>query len=391
MSQRRIPAVFMRGGSSKGVFFTEDDLPGDIELRNRIFLTVLGSPDPYGRQLDGMGGGISSLSKVAIIGRSTHDGADVDFNFGQVAVGEPLIDYGGTCGNLSAAVGPFAIEQGLCPLINDSGLATVRIRSVNTGKLVVARFPFADGAAIVDGDFAIAGVAGTGAAVRLEFLDPGGAATGTLLPSGKPLDRLDVQGVGPIDVSMVDASNSCVFVRAGDLGLSGTETPQVIEADAELLTRLEAIRAAAGMRMGLGESAAAVSRFSAGNPKVAIVGPPHGMTLLDGRFLAAGAVDICARMMSMGKPHRAMPLTGAMCLAVAARIPGTVVFEAASGAAAGDADLRVGTPSGVLPVAAIVTQTSAGVFTDRVVVYRTARRLMEGSVVVPMSKLRGHS
>lgn len=371
--QQRVPAVFIRGGTSKGLFFHARDLPQEAAARDRLFLAALGSPDPYGRQLDGMGGGISSLSKVVVIGPPSRPDADVDYTFGQVAVGEALVDYGATCGNLASAVGPFAYDEGLVGTEGDE--AVVRIHATNTGKIIVARFPVAGGEAVVPGDLAIPGVAGQGARVRLEFLDPGGAATGRLLPSGAPADELEVDGVGAIRASLVDAAAACVFVRAEDLGLTGAEAPSALDADGLLQARLEAIRTAGAARMGIAGSAA--------NPKVALVAPPRDARLLDGRETTAGDMDVSVRMISMGQAHRAVPLTGALCLAAAARVEDTVVYSALAGAARSAADLRVGTPSGVLPVAAEVHREGEW-RASRAAVYRTARRLMEGAVLAPL-------
>src|SRR5580704_14265995 len=229
MRQIKLRAVFMRGGTSKAVMFRREDLPREQALWAPIFLGVVGSPDPNGRQLDGMGGGISSLSKICVIGPPTRPDADVDYTFAQVSVAEALVDYRGNCGNMSAAVGPFAIDEGM---VSAAGAeAVVRIHNTNTRKIIVSRFALDDGAAAVDGDFVLPGVAGTGAAVRLDFIDPGGAGTGSLLPTGNNADQLDVPGVGIIEASMVDAANPCVFVAAQALGLSGVEMPAELEAD----------------------------------------------------------------------------------------------------------------------------------------------------------------
>lgn len=366
MSQRRVRAVFMRGGTSRAVFFHEADLPAPGPDRDRILGAALGSPDPYGRQLDGLGGGISSLSKACIIGPSTHPDADVDYTFAQVDVHSAGVDYQGNCGNCSSAVGPFAIDEGL--VSPRDGETTVRIHNTNTKKLIVARVPTRGGEAEVAGDFELAGVPGRGARIALDFLDPGGAGTGRLLPTGRAREAID-----EVEASCVDATNPIVFVRAADLGLGGTETPQVVDADAALGARLERIRVEAARRMGIPGSAAV--------PKVAFVAPPRDFTALDGTGYPASAVDVVARVISMGNCHRAFALTAAMCLAVAARVPGSVVHEVS--AAAADADVRLGHPSGVLPVAAVVVERNGELVAGRVTVYRTARRLMEGFVRIP--------
>lgn len=365
MSQRRVRAVFMRGGTSRCLVFHEGDLPPAGAERDGILLRALGSPDPFGRQLDGLGGGISSLSKACIVGPPSRSGADVDYTFAQVEVKVPVVDYKGNCGNCSASVGPFAIDERLVP--PREGTTTVRIHNTNTRKLIEAHVPVREGEAAVEGDFALAGVPGLGARIALDFLDPGGAGTGRLLPTGVAREV-----VGGIEASLVDATNPMVFVRAKDLGLDGRESPEAVDADRALAARLEAIRVEAAERMGIPGSAAV--------PKVAMVAPPAPFRALDGTEHAAGEADVLARVISMGNCHRAFALTAAMCLAVAARIDGTVVREC-TGALGGD--VRLAHPSGVLPVAAVVRARDGAPWAERVTVYRTARRLMEGFVRVP--------
>jgi 2-methylaconitate cis-trans-isomerase PrpF len=376
-AQLATPAVFMRGGTSKGVFFHDRDLPADPAARERLFLSVIGSPDPYGRQLDGMGGGVSSLSKVVIVSASTRPDADVDYCFGQVAVGQALVDWGSTCGNLASAVGPFAVDEGLVRAHGPEAL--VRIHAVNTGKIIHARFPMLDGAAGVSGELALPGVAGAGARVRLEFLDLGGGATGRLLPTGAVVDRFDVAGFGQVEASLVDAGTACVFVAASVLGLTGAETPTELDADRRIMDVLETLRCLAGVRMGLGESVKDIGDRSPGSPKVAIVGPPAAAALLDGGRARAEDMDVSVRMLSMGQAHKAVPLTGALCLAVAAGIEGSVVAKVARSRGS---EVRVGTPSGVFPVTAEVSK-SPDWAARSASVYRTARRLMQGEVLVP--------
>jgi 2-methylaconitate cis-trans-isomerase PrpF len=365
MTQRRIPAVYMRGGTSRCLVFHEKDLPPAGLARDHLLLAALGSPDPYGRQLDGLGGGISSLSKACIIGPPSHPDAQVDYTFAQVEVAKPIVDYSGNCGNCSSSVGPFAIDERLVP--STEGETVVRIHNTNTRKLIVAHVPVVGGDAAVEGDFELPGVAGRGARIALDFIDPGGAGTGRLLPTGHASDTID--GVA---VSLVDATNPVVFVLAKDLGLTGTETPQAMDADRDLSARLERIRVTAAEMMGIPGSAA--------NPKVAVVAPPAAFAALDGARHGADQVDLLARVISMGNCHRAFALTSAMCLAVAARIDGTVVSACD---ASRHGDVRLGHPSGVLPVAASVAARDGQPHAERVTVYRTARRLMEGLVRVP--------
>ena len=343
MDQAFIPAIFMRGGSSKGVFFHARDLPAERAARDAIFLSVLGSPDPYGRQLDGMGGGISSLSKAVIIGPPTHPDADVDYLFAQVAVDKPVVDWSSNCGNLSSAVGPFAVDEGLVRVAD--GEALVRIHQVNTKRIIHACFPVRGGKAATAGDFTMAGVAGSGARIRLDFLAPGGGATGRLLPTGNAQDTLHHEGRA-YAVSLIDAANACVFLDARDLGLTGTESPDAIEADPARMALFDALRRRAGVMMGLAATPQAVGLAL---PKIAVVAPPAAYHALDGAAFAPDTHDIAVRMISMERAHRAVPLTGAMCLGVASRITGSVPHQLAGPPARAD-ESRVANPSGILSV-----------------------------------------
>ena len=378
MPLRALPAVFMRGGTSRAIMFHARDL-SDRAHWDPIFLAAMGSPDPNGRQLDGMGGGVSSLSKVCVLAPSDRDDADIDYTFAQVQIREAAVDYRGNCGNMSSAVGPFAVDEGIVRPNGDT--AVVRIFNTNTRKLIRSTFPLQDGRAATDGDLAIPGVAGTGAPVRLDFLAPGGATTGKLLPAGAPLDRLDIPGLGAIEVSMVDAANACVFVRARDLGLTGRELPEELERNVHVLEQLQLIRRAASVAMGITHDDAEAATIR-GVPFVGFVAPPMDAPTLAGEPIAAGQVDLTARFISSGQPHRALPLTASLCTAVAARIPGSLPHEALR-AGAGET-IRIGMPSGILTVGADVGQDGSGA---RIVhsgaFYRTARRLFDGRVYVP--------
>ena len=376
MDQAFIPAIFMRGGSSKGVFFHARDLPAERAARDAIFLSVLGSPDPYGRQLDGMGGGISSLSKAVIIGPPTHPDADVDYLFAQVAVDKPVVDWSSNCGNLSSAVGPFAVDEGLVRVAD--GEALVRIHQVNTKRIIHARFLVRGGKAATAGDFTMAGVSGSGARIRLDFLAPGGGATGRLLPTGNAQDTLHHDGRA-YAVSLIDAANACVFLDARDLGMTGTESPDAIEADPARMALFDALRRKAGMMMGLAATPEAVGLAL---PKIAVVAPPAAYHALDGAAFTADTHDIAVRMISMERAHRAVPLTGAMCLGVASRIPGSVPHQLAGPPAYAD-ETRVANPSGILSVGAEVREATNGWHAESAVVFRSARRLMQGQVAVP--------
>lgn len=378
MPQSRLRAVFMRGGTSKAVMFHRADLPVDEGAWPSIFARVMGSPDPNGRQLDGMGGGISSLSKVCVIGPPSRADADVDYTFAQVGVDNDIVDFGSNCGNMSSAVGPFAIDAGIVPRPNGDW-ATVRIHNTNTRKIIVSRFPMEGDVAAVEGDLTLDGVAGTGAPIRLDFLEPAGAKTGKLLPTGQSMQILDVPGHGRIEASLIDAAAACVFVRAADLGRTATERPEEIERDKALLDKLEAIRRTASIAMGIAGDWEAAGRAMA-SPKVAMLTAPAEFRTLSGRVMQADDTDIMIRMISAGQPHRAVPLTGSLCLAVACRIPGSIPNALATGSGPREQDTRIGHPSGSILVAADVRPGANGPEAPAASVYRTARKLFQGEV-----------
>ena len=387
MRQLRIPAAFMRGGTSNAVVFDRRSLPDDEAVRERLFIAALGSPDPYGRQLDGMGGGISSLSKVCIVGSPSRPDADVDYTFGQVAVDRPQIDWSSNCGNMSSAIGPFAVDEGMVEASGPEGV--VVIHNTNTGKLIRSRFPVDDGRAAVEGETAIPGVSGTGAPVDLEFLDPGGAGTGTLLPTGNVLDLLEVEGAGRVPVSLIDAANPFVFVHAGEVGIAATEMPAALDAQPQVMERLERIRATAAVAMGIAASPADASLRFPGAPKIGIVASPRSAATLRGESVEAAEGDLTVRMVSMNNVHRALPLTGVLGLAVAAAIEGTVVDRAARPGRARDGGrIRLICPSGVIAAAASVRRNGAGGWhADHACVRRTQRRLFDGYVHVPAGRV----
>ncbi|ALE54939.1 2-methyl-aconitate isomerase [Paraburkholderia graminis C4D1M] len=383
MSQSKVRAVYMRGGTSKGVFFREDWLPADKALRDRLLLRVIGSPDPYGQQIDGMGGATSSTSKVVIVGPSSQSDCDVDYRFGQVAIDRPVVDWSGNCGNLTSAVGPFAIAQGLVDAPRD-GIATVRIWQANINARIVAHVPMRDGAVVEEGDFELDGVTFPAAEVKIEFLDPSGEGDddGGMFPTGNASDLLDVPGVGPVELTMINAGNPAIFVDAATLGLNGNELQADVNGNAELLKKAEAIRSSAAVRMGLARSAEEATTLRPHTPKLAFVAKPLGYVSSSGKAIDTSSIDINARIFSMGKLHHAMTGTGAVAIAVAAAIPGTLVNRLVSTAAG---SVRFGHPSGSLQVGAEAQQTD-GVWTvTKAVMSRSARRLMEGSVLVPSS------
>ncbi|MGE0797255.1 MAG: 2-methylaconitate cis-trans isomerase PrpF [Lautropia sp.] len=388
MSQMRIPAVYMRGGTSKGVFFLDQDLPRDPGERDRLLLRIMGSPDRYGKQIDGMGAATSSTSKVVILSRSARPGCDVDYWFGQVAIDQPVIDWSGNCGNLSGAVGPFAIGAGLVEAPAE-GIATVRIWQANISKKIIAHVPMRDGAVVELGDFELDGVTFPAAEVRLEFLDPaadegagegGDGKAGAMFPSGNRLDVLEVPGIGALTVTLIDAGNPTIFVEAAALGLRGTELPDDVNGNADLLARAEVIRAHGAIAMGLVADVAQAARRPH-TPKVAFVAEPASYTASDGKLVDAGSIDLLARIFSMGRLHHAMTGTGAVAIAAAAAIPGTLVNRIAPAKA--DGRVRFGHPSGALTVGAVAEQSAGQWSVRKVVMSRSARRLMEGYVLVP--------
>lgn len=378
--QRHIPAVLMRGGTSKGLFFHERDLPADPAVRDQVILAAYGSPDPNRRQIDGIGGALSVTSKVAIISASPSPEYDVIYHFGQVSIDRPIVDFKGNCGNMSSAVGPFAVDEGLVPAV--APVTRVRIHQKNTDKLIVAEVPVKDGKFTEEGGYAIDGVPGTGSRIILRFVDPGGAVTGKLLPTGNRTDRFDVRGVGAVEVSCVDAANPFVFVRAESLGLNGTETDE-LDRRTEIASRLEAVRCQAAVRLGITATAEEATRRSQAVPKVAMVAPPKAYTASNGRAIKAHEVDLLARMMSMGTLHRAYAVSGAVATAGAAMIPGTVVYDLVAGNARGKNLLCIGHPGGAIDVGAVMENPSANCVYKEAVLGRTARRLMEGHVLVP--------
>ena len=369
-----INAVFARGGSSNAVIFHERDLPVDKRLWEPLFRHVMGSPDPYGRQLNGMGGGISSLSKVVVVAPSARDDADVDYTFVQVGVRDGVIDYGMFCGNMAASVGPFAVDEGVVSV--SDGPTVIRVYNTNTNKIYHARFMVADGLAVEAGAFTIPGVSGSGARIDLEFIDPGGARTAGLLPTGQACDRLIVPNVGAIDVSCVDATNPVVFLRAADLRVDATALPQQLDADSDLAVKIEAIRRNAAVAMGMAPNTDAVLQS---NPKIGVVAPPAALPALDGNTIPASDMDVIIKMVSMENFHRAIPLSSSMCAAAAAAVPGTVVHEISTN----HAPLRIGTASGVIESRATVSQRDNGYHADSAATSRTQRRLFQGQLPVP--------
>ena len=386
--QLRIPATYMRGGTSKGVFFRLQDLPGAAQhsgpARDALLLRVLGSPDPDGKQIDGMGGATSSTSKAVIVSASSQPGHDVDYLFGQVSIGQPVVDWSGNCGNLSAAVGPFAIAGGLVAKerIPDNGICTVRIWQANIGKTIVAHVPITHGQVQETGDFELDGVTFPAAEVQLEFLDPadGGEEGGALFPTGNVVDTLDVPGVGRLPATLINAGIPTIFLNARDLGYTGTERQDAINGDAAALARFEAIRAWGAVKMGLiAQVADAATRQH--TPKIAFVAPPADYVASSGKAVQAGEVDLLVRALSMGQLHHAMMGTAAVAIGTAAAIPGTLVNLAAGGGTRNA--VRFGHPSGTLRVGAEARLVNGQWTATKALMGRSARVLMEGWVRVP--------
>ena len=371
MALRSLPAVYMRGGTSKAIFFDRRDLPaletGDMSAWNEIFCAALGSPDPYRRQLNGMGRGITSLSKVAIVGPPTHADADVDYTFAQVDVTAPVVGYRGNCGNISSAVGPYAVDRGLVKVAGET--ADVVIHNTNTGKLIRARFALEDGQPAVEGAMLLDGVAGHGSPIELAFLDPAGAATGQLFPTGNRTDVLELTGLAVEGASMVDVCNPVIFLRADALGLAGKETPDQMAANPALLALFEDVRVAAAKAMGMVASENEARTTLRNLPLVCLVS--------ETRLEEAAHVEV--RMISSGQPHKATPLTGAMCVAAAAAIPGTLV-NAVSRRIENGAPIRIAHASGLIEVSARGQFVHDNPSIAEAIVYRTARKLMEGRV-----------
>jgi probable AcnD-accessory protein PrpF len=385
LAQSSIRAVYMRGGTSKGVFFRNDWLPEDARIRDQVLLRVIGSPDPYGQQIDGMGGATSSTSKVVLIGRSTRADCDVDYRFGQVAIDKPVVDWSGNCGNLTSAVGPFAVAQGLVDAPRD-GIAIVRIWQANINARIIAHVPMRDGAVVEEGDFEFDGVTFPAAEIKIEFIDPSGEgdddAGSGMFPTGNAIDQLDVPGVGTVELTMINAGNPAIFIDAQALGLQGNELQREVNGEAALLAKAEAIRSHAAVRMGLSATAADATRLRPHTPKLAFVARPSAYVASSGKPIDPATLDINARIFSMGKLHHAMTGTGAVAIAVAAVIPGTIVNRLVSSGSAGGR-ITFGHPSGSLAVGAEAEQRDGAWTVTRAVMSRSARRLMEGTVLVP--------
>ncbi|QJD58565.1 2-methylaconitate cis-trans isomerase PrpF [Pseudomonas sp. gcc21] len=383
--QIRIPATYMRGGTSKGVFFCLQDLPEAAQkpgpARDKLLMRVIGSPDPYGKQIDGMGGATSSTSKTVILAKSTQPDHDVDYLFGQVSIDKPFVDWSGNCGNLSAAVGAFAIASGLVDAsrIPQDGTAVVRIWQANIGKTIIAHVPITNGEVQETGDFELDGVTFPAAEVQVEFMDPADGE-GAMFPTGNLIDDLDVPGLGTLKATMINSGIPTIFVNAEDIGYTGTELQEAINEDPAALAKFETIRAFGAVRMGLiKEVDEAASRQH--TPKVAFVAKPADYVSSSGKRISADEIDLSVRALSMGKLHHAMMGTAAVAIGTAAAIPGTLVNQAAGGGNL--TAVRFGHPSGTLRVGAEATQVGQDWTVVKAIMSRSARVLMEGWVRIP--------
>ncbi|MDM1756198.1 2-methylaconitate cis-trans isomerase PrpF [Acinetobacter sp. 256-1] len=386
--QIKIPATYMRGGTSKGVFFKLDDLPERAqsagEARDQMLLRVIGSPDPYGKQIDGMGGATSSTSKTVILSKSTQPEHDVDYLFGQVSIDKAFVDWSGNCGNLTAAVGSFAISNGLVSVerIPENGICTVRIWQVNIQKTIIAHVPITDGQVQETGDFELDGVTFPAAEVQIEFLDPAddGEDGGTMFPTGNVVDTLDVPEVGTFQATLINAGIPTIFLNAEDIGYQGTELQEAINGDAAALARFEKIRAYGALKMGLIQDVSEAANRQH-TPKVAFVSKPKAYTASSGKQVTEADTDLLVRALSMGKLHHAMMGTAAVAIGTAAAIPDTLVNLAAGG---GEREaVRFGHPSGTLRVGAQALLENGQWVVKKAIMSRSARVLMEGWVRIP--------
>jgi len=384
--QELIRCTIMRGGTSKGIFFHRNDLPKEQDVRDRIIRRVFGAPDF--REIDGLGGADPLTSKVAVIGPSTREDCDVDYLFGQVNMAEPMIDWKSNCGNISSAVGPFAIDEGLVDAVEP--ITKVRIHQVNTGRVIVAEVPVKGNRAEVEGTHRIDGCPGMGAKIILDWADSAGALTGKLLPTGNPIDTLDVEGEGKFEVSLVDAAIPVVFIRAEALGLKGSETPQEIDANKKLLAKIEKIRSVAAQAMGLCRDWRKATHEVPYSPFFAICAPPIPYTdWTTGEKIPAEAVDLVVRLVFMQVMHKTYPVTGTVCTVAAAMTPGTIANRLSRPEIIQKGELRIGHPAGVITPEGKVEIQGNKYLLKRATVDRTARCLMRGYALIPKSVVRG--
>jgi 2-methylaconitate cis-trans-isomerase PrpF len=383
--QESIRCTIIRGGTSKGIYILRNELPSDPVLRDKVILSIFGSPDI--RQIDGLGGADLLTSKLAIVGASTHPDADVDYTFGQVGILEPKVDYSGNCGNLSTGVGPFAIYHGLVNI--KEPYTVVKIHLTNTSTLIKAEIPIKDGELAVEGDCHMDGCPGTGARIMIDFSDFGGDITNKILPTGNAKDVLTVEGIGEITVSIVDAGNTVVFIHAEDMGLEGTETPFEIDGDADLLEKLERIRSVAAQKLGLVDDWRKATRESQFNPFIALVNSPRAYTdFTTGKTIEPDDFDILARLLFNQRMHKTYPGTGTVCTGTAVKIPGTLANDLAKGVTEGLQEIRIGHPAGIIRTEVAVDMEENQPVLKRAAISRTARLIMDGHVFVRKSQMK---
>jgi len=378
VKESSVACTIMRGGTSKALFFLDSDVPSDVQRRTDFLLRAFGSPDL--RQVDGMGGADPLTSKTAIIRASNMPGVDVEYTFGQVSITEPFVDMAGNCGNISSAVGPYAIDKGLVSAVDP--VTTVRIFNTNTKKMIVAEVSVREGRVVTQGTYQINGVPGTGAEIKMHFVDPGGAITGKLLPTGNVADEIKMESGQTVDVSIVDAGNLAGFVRAEQIGLRGDELPAEIESRADILTTLEEIRAKISERLGLCGNWRDAYQHYRTNPKIAFASAPASFRTLQGQQVPADSMDIMARVMAMGRMHKAFAITAAIPTAAASRVPGSVVHALCRQSSS--STVRIGHPSGIMAVGITTSGEKENFRLMEVIVGRTARKLMEGRVFLPV-------
>jgi 2-methylaconitate cis-trans-isomerase PrpF len=375
---RKFKTVFMRGGTSKGCMFRKEDLPENREEWDSIFLKVMGDPDP--KQIDGLGGTVSSNNKIVIVWKSEETGVDVEYLVGQVIVGKSQVDYKSNCGNMTAAVGPYAVEEGMVDIV--SPITTIRMLNRNTNKYINVTVPIENGTFAEDGDCTIAGVDGTAAELKVKFMNPAGAKTGKLLPTGNVMDILEIDEALKIEATILDVSNPMVIVRAEDLGMTGTELPEEINNNKEVSALLEKIRGTAACLMGFAKDLADAEVNSPAVPKVGFITAPRNFTDISGETVKAEDMDVCARVISVFKCHKACPLTSASAIAVAAFLEGSIIQKVVGVPRQGEENVRIGHPGGVMTMCPEIIRNGDAVELPSVSVQRTARRIMDGTVYV---------
>ena len=373
-----IRCAIVRGGTSKGIFILENDLPTEPAIRKKVIQAIFGSPDP--RQIDGLGGADTLTSKLAIVGLSARPDADVDYTFAQVGIDRDVVDFGGNCGNISSGVGPFAIDAGLVKAVEP--VTTVRIYQTNTDRILTAEVPVKNGKARTEGNFRIDGVPGTGAKITMDFSATVGSATGKFLPTGNAVDMVSFDGT-EYPVSIVDAGNPLVFIAAESLGLKGDESAAQVDADQALLQKIEAIRSRAAVLIGMGKTPEDVTENSPYAPFFAIVSSPQAYGTPTGAFIGATDVDLLSRLLFMQKMHKTYPGTGAVCTAAAIRIPGSIPYEKLRRSADAEKIIHIGHPAGIMDVESVCHSENESIVIDKLAFYRTARKIMDGTVYIP--------